>query len=191
VSPDVIFVFKFEKGNMYAGVNRMRINRKICWLPLLVVGLTTILSSCSVLAQAEKTDLILRVVSDNYYNRITAGQEETIFLEVGNLGNRELTNIRLSADAPKGWPIEFSPEFIDTLAPDSFQTVDVVLRPAEDAEEGEYNIALIAEANETRRVTSIYVSVESASLFWVWVGAGIAAVLIAGFVLIFMRFGRE
>ena len=66
-----------------------------------------------------------------------------------------------------------------------------MLRPDKDADKGEYNVTLIADANETRRVTSIFVRVESASLFWVWVGIGIAVLLIAGFVVIFMRFGRE
>lgn len=169
----------------------MRISRKIYWLPLLAVGLTAVLWPCSMLAQADKTDLTLMVVSDGYYNRITAGQEKTIFLEIGNNGNKELTNIRLSADSPKGWTVEFSPGIIDKLAPGNFQVVDILLRPAEDADEAEYTVVLIADANETRRVTSVYVRVESASLFWVWVGAGIAALLIAGFVLIFMRFGRE
>ena len=169
----------------------MRINRKIYWLPLLAVGLTAVLCPCSILAQAEKIDLTLRLVSDSYYNRITAGQEKTIFLEIGNNGNTELTNIRLSEDSPKGWTAEFSPGLIDNLAPGSFQTVDVILRPAEDAAKGEYTIAVIAEANETRRVTSIYVRVESASLFWVWVGIGMAALVIAGFVFIFIRFGRQ
>src|SRR4030042_1128143 len=108
----------------------MKISRKVYWIPLLVVGLTAILSPCSILAQAEKTDLTLMVVSDGYYNRITAGKEKTIFLEIGNNGNKELTNIRLSADLPKGWTVEFSPVLIDNLAPGSFQTVDVILRPA-------------------------------------------------------------
>jgi uncharacterized membrane protein len=169
----------------------MRINRKIYWLPLLVVGLTAVLWPCSILAQAEKTDLTLIVVSDGYYNRITAGKDKTIFLEIGNTGNKAITNIRLYADLPEGWTVEFRPGLIDYLGPGSFQTVDILLRPADNAAKGEYAVALIAEANETRRVTSIYVRVESASLFWVWVGIGIAALVIAGFVFIFIRFGRQ
>ena len=169
----------------------MRISRKICWLPLLAVGLTAILAPCSILAQAEKTDLTLNLISDTYRNSLTAGKEETMFLEVGNSGYKELTNIRLSADLPRDWTAEFRPALIDNLAPGSFQAVDIILRPADNAAKGEYNIAVIAEAKETRRVTSIYVRVESASLFWVWVGIGIAALLITGSVVIFMRFGRE
>lgn len=169
----------------------MRISWKIYWLSLLVVGLAAILSPCLILAQAEKVDLTLRLVSDSYYNRITAGKDKTIFLEVGNTGKKGITNIRLYADLPEGWNVEFRPGLIDYLGPGSFQAVDVILRPASNAVKGEYTVALIAEANETRRVTSIFVRVESASLFWVWVGAGVAALVIAGFVIIFMRFGRQ
>jgi len=168
----------------------MRISRKMYWLPLLVMVAMAVLSPCSILAQAEKTDLTLYVVYDGRRS-LTAGEERTIFLEVGNSGNRELTNIRLSADAPEGWTVEFNPPFIDNMSQGNFQTVDVLLKTADDAAEGDYNIAVIAEANQTRRVTSIYVRVESASLFWVWIGIGIAVLVIAGFVLIFMRFGRE
>ena len=168
----------------------MRINRKIYWLPLLVVGLAAVLWPCSMLAQAEKTDLTLYIVYDGY-RELTAGEERTMFLEVGNSGDRELTDIRLTADSPQGWTIEFNPPVIDKLAAGSFQTVDITLKPADNEAKGDYNIAVIAQANEMRRVTSIYVRVESSSLFWVWVGAGVAALLIAGFVIIFMKFGRE
>jgi uncharacterized membrane protein len=153
--------------------------------------LTAVLWPCSMLAQPEKTGLILNVVPDGYYSRITAGQEKTIFLEVWNNGYTELTNIQLSADFPKGWAVEFSPGLIDNLTTGSSQTVDVLLRPAKDTEKGEYNVTLIADANGTHRVTSVYVRVESTSLFWVWVGAGIGALLVAGFILIFLRFSRE
>ena len=80
----------------------MGISRKIYWPSLFVVGLTAILSPFSIPAQAEKTDLTLRLVSDSYYNRVTAGREKTIFLEIGNTGNKAITNIRLYADLPEG-----------------------------------------------------------------------------------------
>ena len=168
----------------------MGISRKIYWLSLFVVGLMTILLPCSILAQEEKIDLTLRLVSDSYYNRITAGRDITIVLEVGNNGNKAITNIRLYADLPEGWTAEFRPGLIDYLGPGSFQTVVSIIRSVDNAAKGEYAVDLIAEANETRRVTNIFVRVESA-LLWVWVGAGVAALVIAGFILIFMRFGRQ
>jgi uncharacterized membrane protein len=137
-----------------------------------------------------KTDLTLNIVYDGFRS-LKAGEEKTVFMEVGNAGDKTLTNIRLSAEAPEGWTITFNPEVIDSLAPGSLQTVDLSLKTADNTERGDYNIAVIGQANETRRVTSIYLRVESSSLFWVWIGIGIGALLIAGFVVIFMRFGRE
>ena len=169
----------------------MSISWRIYWLSLFVVGLGAILSPWPVLAQAEKIDLTLRLVSDSYYNRVTAGEDKTLFLEIGNAGSKAVTDVRLYADLPEGWTAEFRPGLIDYLGPGSFQTVDIVIRPAGNAAKGEYTVTLIAEANEMRRVTSIFVRVESASLFWVWVGAGVAALVAAGFIIIFMRFGRQ
>jgi len=171
--------------------NPMGIIRRTYWLLISVMWLTAILSPCAILAQDEKVDLTLRLVSDSYYNRITAGKDETIFLEIGNTGKNRITNIRLYADLPEGWSAEFRPVLIDYLDPGSFQAVDVILMPAGNTAKGEYTVALIAEANETRRVTSIFVRVESASLFWVWVGVGVAALVIAAFIFIFIRFGRQ
>jgi len=170
----------------------MGIRQKICWIPLLVVELAAVLWPFSVLAQVGKMPyLSLTIFADGYYNVITAGQEKTVFLEVGNNGSKELTNIRLSAEAPQDLTVEFSPAVIGTLEPGSAQVVDVLLRPASDAAKREYTVALLAQSNETTQVADIRVKVQSSSPFWVWVGAGIGALLIAGFVLIFMRFGRE
>jgi uncharacterized membrane protein len=168
---------------------------KIGWILLLAVILTGVLAPCAVLAQVQppkplQTDLTLNIVYDGFRS-LKAGEEKTVFMEVGNAGTRELTNIRLSADAPEGWTITFNPEVIDSLAPGNLQTVDVSLKTVDNTEKGDYNIAVIGQANETRRVASIYVRVESSSLFWVWIGIGIGALLIAGFIVIFLRFGRE
>jgi uncharacterized membrane protein len=168
----------------------MRTNRKIYWLLLLAVGLAALLWPCSMLAQAEKTELTLNIVYDGFHS-LKAGETRTVFLEVGNSGYKELTDIRLTSDSPEGWTVTFNPQVIDKLTAGSYQTVDITLKPADNEAKGDYNIAVIAQANEMRRVTSIYVRVESSSLFWVWVGAGVAALLIAGFVVIFMKFGRE
>ncbi len=168
----------------------MKSHRKMYWLLLLAVGLAALLWPCSMLAQAEKTDMTLNIVYDGF-SSLKAGETRTVFLEVGNSGNRELTDIRLTSDSPEGWTVAFNPQVIDKLAAGSYQTVDITLKPADNEAKGDYNIAVIAQANEMRRVTSIYVRVESSSLFWVWVGAGVAALLIAGFVFIFIKFGRE
>ncbi len=133
----------------------MKIGWIIYWLPIFLVGVMAILSPFRIMAQAEKIDLTLRLLSDSYYNRITAGKDRTLFLEIGNSGNKAITNIQLNADKPEGWSIQFRPERTDYLSPGSFQTVDIIITPSTSASRGEYVITLIAEASEVRRVTSI------------------------------------
>jgi uncharacterized membrane protein len=172
----------------------MKMRREIGWLSLLAVCLAGILAPAAVLAQPqpqpEKDTLLLNIVYDNF-NSLKAGEQRTVFMEVRNNGYAELSNIRLTAESPEGWTVEISPAVIDSLPAGYVQTVDIILKSPENASKSDYNIAIIAQTDGMRRVTSIYVRVESGSLLWVWVAAGLAAVLIAGFVLIFLRFGRE
>ncbi len=170
----------------------MSIRNTIGWMLLLTVGIMGVLAPPTVKAQVPKPglDLTLNIVYDNF-NSLKAGEQRTVFLEVANYGTRELTDIRLSSESPEGWTVEITPDVIDSLSPDGVQTVEINLRPPEGIGKGPYNIAIIAQTEGIRRVTSIYLQVESGSLFWVWVAAGLAVVLIAGFVIIFLRFGRE
>ena len=158
-----------------------------------MVGLTAVLMPCVTLAQPPplKTDLTLSMVGDGYYNSIKAGQEKTIYINVGNEGTKTLTNIRLTSDATQELTVQFTPSVIESLDPGDSQSVDVLLKPAENLSKGDYSVALMAQADETRQVIGTTVHVESSSLFWVWIGIGIGALLIAGFVIIFLRFGRE
>ncbi len=170
----------------------MKMKRNIGWILLLAVSATMVLMPAAVLAQPqpEKDDLILNIVYDNF-NSLKVGEQRTLYLEVRNTGYNDLSNIRLSTESPEGWTVEIKPAVIDKLAAGDVQTVDVTLKPAENTSKGNYNIAVIADAAGIRRVSGIYVRVESGSLLWVWVAVGLAVVLIMGFVLIFLRFGRE
>ena len=69
-------------------------------------------------------------------------------------------------------------------------TVDVIIRPAESAARGDYQLAVIAETAGIRRVTSVYVNVQPDTSAWLWPTIGLAVLLIAGFIIIFIRFGR-
>jgi len=164
---------------------------KTCRLFLVIAVLMTILVLPQpTLAQERELDLSLALLPGYYYNEVTAGKDNTLFLEVRNIGSQTITNIILSSDEPGGWVIEFSPAEIGNLSPGAFWTVDVNIKPALEASRGEYRITLIAEADDIRRVETTWVTVKTAS-FWPWVGAGIALVVIAIFVFIFLRLGRQ
>ncbi len=172
----------------------MKIKSKACRLFLLVAFLMTVLLLPQPsLAQEREADLTLTLLSGrySYYYEVTAGKDNIFYLEIRNTSSKAITDIRLSSDEPEGWVIDLELEEVDYLGPGSFQTVDVNIKPAPKAAKGEYRVIFIAEANELLRVESTsWVTVKTAS-FWPWVGAGIVLVVVAAFIFIFMRFGRQ
>ncbi len=171
----------------------MKIKSQACRLFLLIAVLMTVLLPQPSLAQEREADLTLILFSGRYSydNAATAGKDNSFYLEIRNTGSKAITDIRLSSDEPEGWVIDLELEEIDYLGPGSLRTVDVNIKPAPKAAKGEYRINFIAEANEMLRVESYsWVTVEAAS-FWPWLGAGIALVVVAAFIFIFIRFGRQ
>jgi uncharacterized membrane protein len=165
---------------------------KILWLSLaLAVLVLLIVSSVTLLAQEARVSLSLRILPDYYYKELTSGEDNTLFMEIRNNGDNEITNIRFESDKPEGWVVDFKPDNISYLSAGSSQTIDVNVIPSRDANRGRYNLAFIAEASETRAVTSTTMRIESGSSFWLWVGIGLAAIVVAGFVIIYLRFGRQ
>jgi uncharacterized membrane protein len=170
----------------------MIVGKKVLWLFLMIAGLLACLgSSTTVLAQEAKVDLSLRMLPNYYYKEVIPGEENTLFLELRNNGDKDISNIKFDSDRPEGWIVDFTPRSIDSLSAGSAHTIDVKVIPGHDTSRGEYNLTIIAEAVETRAVTSTMLRVESGPSFWLWVGVGVAALVIVGFVVIFFRFGRQ
>ena len=165
--------------------------KKVLCLFLLMAGLLVCLGSPTMLlAQEAKVDLSLKMLPEYYYKEVIPLEDTALFMEVRNNGDKEITNIIFDYDKPEGWVVEFKPGSIAYLGAGSSQTIDVNVIPDRDTDRGEYNLTFIAEANETRTATSTMLRVENGSSFWLWVGLGVAALAIAGFIVIFLRFGR-
>ena len=170
----------------------MVVSRKLMWLCLLAVTLIGfVVSSGRLLAQEDKVDLSLRLLADSYYREVIPGESTILFMEIRNNGTTVITDIKLRADKPEDWAVDFQPNSISYLSAGSSQTIDVNILPSQSANKGEYSITLLAEANETRSATSTILRVEGGPSFWLWIGIGVAALVIAGFVIVFLRFGRQ
>jgi uncharacterized membrane protein len=170
----------------------MKAGKKVLWLsPLIAVSIMLLVPPAVLFAQEAKVDLSLRILPEYYYKEVISGEDNTLYMEIRNNGDKEITNIRFDSDKPQGWVVDFNPDSISYLSAGSSQTVDVNVIPSPDTSRGEYNLTFLAEANETRAATSTMLRVESGSSFWLWVGIGLAALVIAGFVIIYLRFGRQ
>ena len=167
------------------------VNIKFCYLLLAIVGLLALLSPSYVLAQDGKGGLILRYVAGGYNSEVVPGESNPFFVEVANDSYSSTTNIRFTSDAPKEWVVDFKPQSIDTLNAGSYQTVEVSITAPQNVEKGDYSVTVIADSNIGRRAMSIYVRVEEGTNLWMWVGGVLGVVVIAIFVVIFRRFGRD
>ncbi|MBI4296236.1 MAG: hypothetical protein HY667_03850 [Chloroflexi bacterium] len=161
------------------------------WWSLLFATVWTISLAMAVPAQPERIDLSMTLSPNNYYNKIRVGEDNKLFLEIRNIGTKNVTNIRMTAVRPDGWTIEFKPAVIDSLGAGSAQTLDVNVRPNSRATKGNYGITLVAEANEIKKARDVRLTIETGSLFWLWIGAGVLLVLVLVFVFIFVRTSRQ
>lgn len=166
--------------------------KKLFYMLLIPVMLMVMLltAPAPALAQEGKFDLTLSVVGF-YTTTAVPGEANNFFLQARNTGLSPITGIRFTADAPDGWEVTFNPDTLSTLSPGSSNTVEVHVVPPRAVNRGDYSINLIADAEETRAVTNVFLTVEATNTFWLWVGAGVTVLVIIGFIVIFLRFGRQ
>ena len=158
----------------------------------LVLSVVPVLADTGVAPQPlnPKTDLVLNLLPGSYYDRIRAGEETQLFLEVRNQGNTIITGIRFNAALPKDWTVRFIPAELAVLTPGSSNTVEAFILLQKNVS-GSYNVTFLAQADQTRAVTSAYFNVNSGSILWLWLGIGIGVVVITGFVMVFLRLGKH
>jgi uncharacterized membrane protein len=171
---------------------KMMVSKKILWLFLLLTGLLACLGSPAVLlAQEAKVDLSLSLFPDSYYKKIVPGQDNALYVQVRNNGTSAITNIRFSSDKPAGWIVEFKPVSLDSLGAGSSQTIDVNVIPDRHTGRGDYNLTILADAVETRAAVSTVLRIESGTSIWLWIGVAVGILVIAGFIIVYLRFGRQ
>jgi len=118
------------------------------------------------------------------------GKEANLSFYVKNSGSAPLNNVRFLSFKPENWKVEFSPEKIDTLAPEALEQIEVTITPTDQALVGDYSVGLSAEAGKVSKTLEFRVTVK-ASAAWAWIGIGIIALVIAGLVILFIRLGRR
>ncbi len=157
----------------------------------LVIFLSLFLLPGTAYAQEDEPVISLSFYRTDYNSEVTPGEENVLYLKILNRGNVPVTDIRITAQPPKEWAVDVSPAVIDYLGVDAEKTIDVLVTPDKYADRSSHRILLIAEADGVKETITIYVRVNTATTIWTWIGAGIACVVVAGFVYIFIRSGRK
>ncbi len=147
-------------------------------------------------------ELILEAVITGSYNielttpkgllstSITAGSKKQIDLLVKNTGSSELTDIKLKANAPINWEINFNPVSINKLEPGSEATVIASLKADRKSIAGDYVTNIEAKTPEVSSKVSFRISVKT-SMLWGWVGILIILIGIGSIYYLFRKYGRR
>lgn len=134
----------------------------------------------------------LSYVTQNFYVEMLPGSTSTFQVTVRNDGYSSLTNVKLSvASAPSGFTASVSPQNVLLLKPGNTTTftVSVTADPTVDA--GDYYISLVLSADHVdaqSRDLHVFVKPPSTPAYYAVLAA---ALLLAGVVLAFRKFGRR
>lgn len=118
------------------------------------------------------------------------GKKANLSIYVKNSGSGTLNNLQFMSFKPENWKVEFTPEKIESLAPEDLKQVEVSITPRDEALVGDYSVGLRAEAGKISKTLELRVTVK-ASTAWGWIGIGIIVLVMAGLVFLFIKLGRR
>ncbi|HEX6922826.1 MAG TPA: NEW3 domain-containing protein [Bacillales bacterium] len=121
---------------------------------------------------------------------ITAGDQETVKLQIVNKGSAPLHNVKLDATTPPEWEVHFDPEKIAEIAPGKKKTVKATITASDNAIAGDYVVKMKANADEASDSAEFRISVKT-SLLWGWVGVLVVIAVLAGIYYLFRTYGRR
>lgn len=119
-----------------------------------------------------------------------AGRESSFTFTLVNTGTAPATDLELSATPPSGWTVEFEPQDVAQIAPNSTGEVSVKITPSEQAIAGDYMVAVRASSDTVSESVQFRVTVGTSTL---WGAAGLGVIAVAALVLggAVMRYGRR
>ena len=119
-----------------------------------------------------------------------AGRESSFTFTLVNTGTAPATDLELSATPPSGWTVEFEPQDVAQIAPNSTGEVNVKITPSEQAIAGDYMVSVRASNNTVSESVQFRVTVRTSTM---WGAAGLGVIAVAALVLggAVMRYGRR
>jgi len=120
----------------------------------------------------------------------TAGDETSVPVIVTNTDTAPADNVKLSASAPTGWKVTFSPKTVARIAPNQHKEVTASIRPPSKAIAGDYVNTFTASTNGETGTANFRVTVTTSTM-WGIAGVGIIGAALLIMVGAVIRFGRR
>jgi uncharacterized membrane protein len=121
----------------------------------------------------------------------TAGEATRNVLRFNNIGTADLSDLKVSADAPPEWGVEFVfGDTIENLPAGQQIDWDVEVTPPDDAIPGDYEIIFRGTTSNALDSAVIRVSVSQSSI-WGWLGIVLVILVIGALMGLFWRLGRR
>lgn len=158
---------------------------------LAVATLLSVTMCVPAAAQNEKAIMDVTLLYGNFNGTVTPDHDNIVYIVIRNSGNTPLTHITFSYLAPPNWQVVFSPDSLESLSPGNSTTTEVNIRPSASTRTSNNNINLIVRSQEVQQVLTVYTQFESRPGYWLWIGAGIAAAVIAAFIYVYFRLNRK
>lgn len=134
-------------------------------------------------------DLSLSTPSGRLNATATAGHGTHVTFVVKNTGSADAKDVSLTADAPPGWKVDFSPATVDVPAGGTKQ-VTATFTPDAKAIAGDYDVTVTASASDSSSSQDIRVTVNTSTL-WGVVGVLVILAVVGGLLYVFRVYGRR
>lgn len=137
-----------------------------------------------------KYNMELSTPTGRLNEKITAGREKTIELEITNTGSTPLRDINLRANQPVDWEVNFEPSSIVKIEPGESEIVKATIKASKQAIAGDYVVSIDATTPEVSANAQFRMQVET-SMVWGWIGVLIIIAVAAGIYYVIRKYGRR
>jgi uncharacterized membrane protein len=122
--------------------------------------------------------------------RAVAAKQTSVPVVVTNSGTAPAENVKLTASAPTGWKVTFSPESIDRLVPGKDAEVQALITPSDKSLAGDYMVSVRANSRGESASSQFRITVATSTV-WGMAGAGVIGVALLLMLGAVARFGRR
>jgi len=127
----------------------------------------------------------------DYPNEVTAGEDNVLSMRLQNTGGGEINDITFTAQKPEDWAIIFEPAEVTSLDINSYEVINIIIKPPAETDPQDYQITIIAASEQATTQMDIWVRVNPPMTGWLWIGITLISLVIAGFVIVFLRLRKQ